>query len=742
MVDILSPARTIDSPLANVTIDWLIKRGYVHPEDWEHLNPASQDFLKNREPGYSLLSAATDLGLLTEYQCDRITAGKTFGLVLGNFRVLQRIGAGAMGVVFKGEHFSLRRQVAIKISCVPDGIATPAGSRFDNEMRVVASLHHPNIVSAIDAGYLPATDGGDSIRYFVMELVPGLDLEELVRKHGPMPVAEACDRIYQVAAALNEAHKLGLVHRDIKPSNIRVTPEGTAKLLDFGLARKPSAHLTAPGVLLGTLDYIAPEQARDASSVDIRADIYSLGGTLFWCLTGRPPFKDEENVFRQLALRHTQPPPSVRRERPELPDPLDQLIQRMMAGSPQGRPQTPAEVMEAVTPFLRVELREHRAAAQVNVAQSSSTVMTAAGARGGPRILVVDDEPVIHNFCQMALGQEGFDCQSASNGEEGLKMMSACPPDLVLLDVDMPQMNGTEVLRRLRANPPGPHVKVIMLSGRLAPDELAQLMFSGADDFLAKPLSMTQFLARVKSALRLKDAQDRADESARHTLAINAQLQQTVSARDGDLNASRKALLSVLTRLMVSRDPEAAAHVDHMGRLCRCLASEAAKMPAFREIIDGSFLDILEHCAPLHDLGKIGLPDHILLKPGRLEADERLLMQTHTTLGDEMLRTIADQHGSALAYMTMAADIARHHHEWFDGTGYPDKLRGSDIPLAARIAAIADVYDALRTRRSYKPALSHVAAVQVILGLSTGQFDPALLEAFQRCAPQFEAMVG
>jgi response regulator RpfG family c-di-GMP phosphodiesterase len=147
---------------------------------------------------------------------------------------------------------------------------------------------------------------------------------------------------------------------------------------------------------------------------------------------------------------------------------------------------------------------------------------------------------------------------------------------------------------------------------------------------------------------------------------------------------------------------------------------------------------MLECCAPLHDIGKVGLPDHILLKPGKLDADERLLMQTHTTTGAEALAKIARRHGVALAFMQTAIDIVRHHHERYDGRGYPDRLAGNEIPLAARIVAVADVYDALRSRRPYKPAMSHAVALQVLLEASLGQFDPFLLQALERVAGQFE----
>src|SRR5262249_22085426 len=153
---------------------------------------------------------------------------------------------------------------------------------------------------------------------------------------------------------------------------------------------------------------------------------------------------------------------------------------------------------------------------------------------------------------------------------------------------------------------------------------------------------------------------------------------------------------------------------------------------------DPAFVEMLECCAPLHDIGKVGLPDHILLKPGKLDAEERLQMQAHTVIGSDTLRQVAQQHGAALAFLQMGTDIARHHHERWDGTGYPDGLAGGAIPLSAQLVAVGDVYDALRSRRPYKPALSHPTAVQAMVEGSPGQVDPALLQGFQRCAAEFE----
>jgi response regulator RpfG family c-di-GMP phosphodiesterase len=161
-------------------------------------------------------------------------------------------------------------------------------------------------------------------------------------------------------------------------------------------------------------------------------------------------------------------------------------------------------------------------------------------------------------------------------------------------------------------------------------------------------------------------------------------------------------------------------------------------MPAFAEVLDANFIRTLEDCVPLHDIGKAALPDHILNKPGPLDSGERLLMQAHTTIGADTLREVARKHPFATGFLHMAIDIARSHHERWDGTGYPDRLAGDRIPLAARILAIVDVYDALRSRRVYKPGLSHTTAVMTMTDSSVGHFDPALLEVFQKVADQFD----
>jgi response regulator RpfG family c-di-GMP phosphodiesterase len=708
-------------------------------EDWEALADDRRQQLLAAAHLNELWTRLVEYRLLTSFQVERIKCGDSFGLILGNYRLQDVLGSGGMGVVYRAEHMRLRREAALKVLTLSHGQDLQMLLRFFNEIRAVAQLQHPNIVAAIDAGEVahPRPDQ-PVLHYFVMEYVPGQNLKDYVQAHGPLPVAKACDLVHQVASALAEAHRHHLVHRDIKPSNIRVTPDDQAKLLDFGLARHFRHRFTEPGLVLGTIDYIAPEQLRSSSEVDIRADIYGLGGTLYWCLTSRPPFESRGSFAQDVAYRLQQAPPSARFWRPDLPEDLDAVIMRMMALDPADRYQTPEAVMRALLPFVKTTPRQVPCPGLGEVPVDVRDRLLAAPAARGHRVLIVDDEPYIRHFCATALQADGLSCEESASGIQALELLHAQPFDLVLLDVDMPGLSGTEVCKRLRQQPPGPNFKIVMFSGRATSDDLSQMLLADADDYLTKPFSVVQLRARIQAALRLKEAQDRSDRLNHQLRTVNAELERNLTARDNDLVHARNALVLALAKLVEHRHTESGAHLQRLQRYCRALAEQAAQLPAFADRIDAPFIHLLECCAPLHDIGKVGLPDDILLKPGKLADDERIIMQSHTLIGAETLAEVARQHGSALAFLQMAIDIARHHHERWDGTGYPDRLAGEAIPLAARVVTICDVYDTLRCRQTYKPALSHAAALQLMLEASPGQFDPLLLQALQQCAPRLE----
>jgi len=358
----------------------------------------------------------------------------------------------------------------------------------------------------------------------------------------------------------------------------------------------------------------------------------------------------------------------------------------------------------------------------------------------GPRVLIADDEPAIRHFSRLALQAENLPCDEVVNGAEVFQALQKQHYDLILLDIDMPEMNGLEVCRRLRENPPEPYLKIILFSGRISPDQLAQLLLTGADDYLTKPFTPIQLQARVQAALRLKAAQERSDLFHHDLLMLNRELEQNLNAKDSDLIQARNALVLALATLAEKRDRPTGKHLRRMVVFSRRLAEEARNSTAFAGLVDNNFIDMLACCAPLHDIGKVGLPDHILLKPTRLDANERRIMETHTTIGADTLQQVAEQHGFHLAFLHMSIDITRHHHERFDGHGYPDRLAGTAIPLSARMVTLCDVYDALRSRRVYKPALPHDTALKLMQEGASSQFDPSLFQVFLRCSVDFARM--
>ena len=723
-------------------LDFFLQNSLIHREDWATLPSESRKRLEVLDNDKDLLKTLLEMKLLTQYQVDRVEAGTTQGLLLGSYRILSRLGAGGMGVVFLAEHILLRRLVAVKVLPMSAG-DDPCGvllSRFFNEIRMVAQLQHPNIVWAIDTGEFVSRGLESQVLYYhVMEYVPGKSLEEMIHANGPFSLVLACDTIYQVASALAEADKHRLVHRDIKPSNILVTPEGQAKLLDFGLARTMDNRQTQPGVLLGTIDYMAPEQFADASAVDIRADIYSLGGTLYWCLTGKVPFPLNGQSSTRGAVGATGPtrqPPSLRALRPDLPASLDEVVAKMMANKASDRYPTPLAVMKALLPFLTESTGE--------LCYLSSGRTAGVRAEGQPtqpschRVLLVDDEPAMRTISRTVLESQGILCDEVGDGRGALEAARARHYDLILIDVEMPGMPGTEVLRQLRDDPPNSNLKIIMTSGRVSSDDMSSMILSGADDFLAKPFSVVQLIARTKAAIRLKTAQDRSDNLNRQVLAANQELESNLATKEGDLVHTRNTLVLTLAELIAARAAETPAHLKRMAGYVRAFAQELLTVPGFASQVDENYILSFEGAAPLHDIGMIGVPEHILLRPGKLDPEESLVMQSHTTQGAEILQKLASRNGIAAGFLQTAIDITRHHHERWDGRGYPDRLAGSDIPLSARIVGLVDVYDAIRAKRPHKPALPHVAAVQMMTEASPGQFDPALLRTFEKTHHLFE----
>jgi eukaryotic-like serine/threonine-protein kinase len=321
-------------------------------------------------------------GVLTGFQAEQLLEGKWRRFVIGKYRVLERIGSGGMSCVYLCEHKYMRRRAAVKV--LPTSMAEDPGAleRFYLEARAVAALDHPNIVRAYDV------DQDDDLHYLVMEFIDGASLQELVRRDGPLEPARAADFMRQAALGLQHAHDTaGLVHRDIKPANLIVDRSGVVKILDLGLARffheeNESITQKYDETVLGTADYLAPEQILDSHGVDIRADIYSLGATLYFCLAGKAPFA-EGTIPQKLIWHQTRQPKAIRRLRPEVPAALEAVLTKMMAKDPGDRYQDPKELVEALAAFLPASPAEP-AAAKAASPRAVATAGTGPTGKNGP----------------------------------------------------------------------------------------------------------------------------------------------------------------------------------------------------------------------------------------------------------------------------------------------------------------------------------------------------------------------
>ena len=301
-----------------------------------------------------------EAGLVTRWQCEKFLQGKSKGFFLGGHKLLGHLGSGGMSAVYLGEHLIMKHKRAIKVLPKSKLGNNSYLERFQREAKAIASLNHPNIVRAFDINNEKDT------HYIVMEYVEGADMQNLVRKHGPLPYAVAADYIAQAARGLHHAHEAGLIHRDVKPANLLVNREGMVKVLDLGLALVPAdtdASLTMEynDKVLGTADYLPPEQAINSHKIDSRADMYGLGCTLYFLLTGHPPFP-EGSIASRIIKHQNSMPPDIRKERPDCPGQLDGVCVKMMQKDPKYRYGTclqVAEILEAWLAKYRLETKDN-----------------------------------------------------------------------------------------------------------------------------------------------------------------------------------------------------------------------------------------------------------------------------------------------------------------------------------------------------------------------------------------------
>jgi len=351
-----------------------------------------------------------------------------------------------------------------------------------------------------------------------------------------------------------------------------------------------------------------------------------------------------------------------------------------------------------------------------------------------PLILVVDDAPDSIEPIVDCLHRADFRTRIATRGARALELATVRPlPDLILLDISMPDMDGYEVCRALVHDPVTASIPVIFLTIRNE-DVDEQLGFdAGAVDYITKPISPPLVLTRIRNHLTLKAASDFLRDR-------NSYLEQEVARRTHERSLVQETSLIAIASLAETRDNESGYHVRRTQLYLRALARHLRTQPGFTAELSEENIELMYKSAPLHDIGKVGIPDRILLKPGKLDDAEFAIVRTHTSLGRDAIDRAETLFGVSGGYLRFAKEIAYAHHERWDGSGYPLGLAGERIPLAARLMAVADVYDVLVSRRVYKEAVSHEEAIAILLAGRGSHFDPRIVDAFLELQDEIRAI--
>ncbi len=350
-----------------------------------------------------------------------------------------------------------------------------------------------------------------------------------------------------------------------------------------------------------------------------------------------------------------------------------------------------------------------------------------------PTLLLVDDAPENLMVLSQALADR-YRVKAAKDGLGALQIAAADPaPDLILLDIVMPGIDGFEVCRRLKSDPATAGIPILFLTAKTDSEDEQRGFELGAVDYISKPISPPLVRARVKAQLQIKASADFLKNQ-------NQFLEREVMRRTHEVRAIQDVAVLAVASLAETRDNETGNHIRRTQFYVRNLATHLQDHPRFKTELDEGTIDLLFKSAPLHDIGKVGIPDRILLKPGRLIPDEFEIMKTHTTLGFESITQAEQRLGSSVDFLRYAKEIALSHQEKWDGSGYPQARSGGDIPLSARLMAVADVYDALISRRVYKPAFPQETSIAIMREGRGSHFDPDILDAFLGHTDEFKAI--
>ncbi|MBC3889545.1 response regulator [Acetobacterium paludosum] len=337
-------------------------------------------------------------------------------------------------------------------------------------------------------------------------------------------------------------------------------------------------------------------------------------------------------------------------------------------------------------------------------------------------ILIVDDTEINIDILVETLGDD-YELSVAMDGESALEIVNMEWPDLILLDIMMPGMSGYEVCEKLKKNPATAAIPIIFLTAMTDIESKTRGFEAGAVDYITKPFEILEVKARVQTHLYITIARN---ELARQ----NEILEKRVAERTRELCLTQEITIEAMASLAEYRDPDMGGHIERTKNYVRILAEKLSTYEKYKTILNDEIIQIFYKSAPLHDIGKIGIKDDILLKPGKLTHEEFAEMKQHTIIGYEALRIASLKLGEN-SFLKHAMEFSKYHHEKWDGSGYPDGLSGYDIPLAGRIMAIADVYDALISKRVYKPPFTHKKAVEIIKEGSDSHFEPLMVAAFE-----------
>lgn len=345
-------------------------------------------------------------------------------------------------------------------------------------------------------------------------------------------------------------------------------------------------------------------------------------------------------------------------------------------------------------------------------------------------VLIVDDTP--DNITLLsALLKDNYKIKIATNGVKALHIASTLPsPDLILLDVMMPEMDGYETCKRLKSNPATAEIPVIFLTAKSQVSDEEMGLKLGAVDYISKPVSPPIVLARVATQLNLVKARNLLQDQNKH-------LEKLVQDRTRKLAKMQDAIIMAMASLAETRDNETGNHIRRTQNYVAALARKLKHLPRFSSELTEENIELLYKSAPLHDIGKVGIPDNILLKPGKLDSDEFEIMKMHTTYGRETILSVERYLGESNEFLRFAREITYSHQEKWDGSGYPENLSGDAIPISARLMAVADVYDALISKRVYKPAFSHEEAIDIMRKGRGSHFDPDILDVFLKITDEF-----